>query len=153
MKQGLISRIAPLLILGMFALTVLSAVASFASGYERLSVSAHESYARSTAFHFVKTKLQSASSPQAVSIESFGGADCIAIRELYGSTEYVTRLYCHGGMLRELFTPADLEFSPEDGETVVALDGLSACEQDGFLYLRLKLGGEETVLLHPKEVS
>ena len=37
---------------------------------------------------------------------------------MIGGEEYVTRIYCYKGWIRELFSRADLKFDPKAGEKV-----------------------------------
>ena len=65
----------------------------------------------------------------------FGGGDALLLTQDIDGMEYVTRIYVSGGYLMELFSTADSEMSPEDGEKLMAAQALSASLSEGLLEL------------------
>ena len=70
---------------------------------------------------------------------------------------YLTRIYCHEGFLRELFSAEGGSFSPEDGEKLIELHALSFEKSNNMLSADLVLadGSEQTLnwYLHAGEVQ
>ena len=52
------------------------------------------------------------------------GLYCLCITEEIDGAEYITRVYCHEGWIRELFTLAEGDFAPEDGEKILEAEAL-----------------------------
>ena len=72
-----------------------------------------------------------------VAVETFGDAEALCLKDPDG---FVTRLYCHEGWLMELYTFADGELEPQDGEKVMPLAGLSLDLEDGLLTVEFQNG-------------
>ena len=71
-------------------------------------------------------------------MEPFGEATALRLADSEAGS--VTRLYCHDGWLMELYTFADAQLEPQDGERIMPLEGLSFEEKGGFLTAELQLG-------------
>lgn len=69
-------------------------------------------------------------------IEEFGGVRTLTFTEEIAGVDYLTYIYYYDGALRELFTAADSQFDPEQGQTVTALADFTFKLQDGVLTLR-----------------
>jgi len=90
---------------------------------------------------------------EVVSITDFDGCDALTLKETIDGTDYLTRVYCHEGFLRELFCAESASLSPEDGEKILSLESLKM-ELDGDLLilkaencrLLLQLRGKEGAL-------
>ena len=63
--------------------------------------------------------------------------DALILTEEIESEAYETRVYCYDGYLRELFTSADGEFYPEDGEKILAAHGLTLSREGRVLTAEL----------------
>ena len=77
--------------------------------------------------------MRQAPSPTAVSADTFGMVDSLRISQDIEGSEFVTRIYCYENWLMELFTLADGDFLPEDGEKILPLSSLSV-SQDGNVF-------------------
>ena len=78
------------------------------------------------------------------------------LREPLAGEEYLTRVYCWDGQLRELFTPADSDCRPEDGEVLLPAEALRLSRDGALLTALLTENGRETelrLLLHDGEAS
>lgn len=120
-----ISGLAAALLLCVFAVMILSVLLSGAGAYQRLTSRGREGYDSRSCAQYVATKLRQAPSAESVELRAFGGSDCLCIYEEIDGAEYVTRVYCHDGWLRELFTLADAEFAPEDGEKLLEAQSIT----------------------------
>ena len=119
-----ISGLAAALLLCVFALMILSVLLSGAGAYQRLTVRGEENYDSRSCAQYVATKLRQAPSAESVELRTFGGSDCLCITEEIEGAEYITRVYCHDGWIRELFTLAEGDFAPEDGEKILEAEAL-----------------------------
>lgn len=124
-KERSVTKVAALLLFGLFAVGILSVLLGGAGVYGRLTQRNTQSYHSRTCTQYIATKLHQASSPEAVAVAAFGQADALVLSQTIDGEEYLTRVYCHDGWLRELFTPAGGDFVPEDGEKILPLSDLS----------------------------
>jgi hypothetical protein len=138
-----ISALAALLTFTLFASCILSVLLSGAGAYRRLSQRDKEDFQRSTCAQYVATKLHQVD--DCVTVGSFGGQDALLISQELDGEEYLTRIYCFNGYLMELFSAADADFSPEDGERVLPLKDFSL-SLEGEL-LTAKMTGEDDAVV------
>lgn len=140
LKQQSISSLAALLVFGIFAVGILSVLLSGAGAYQRLTERDRLAYDSRTCAQYVATKVRQAAAPDAVRVESFGGVDALVIVQVYDGVEYWNRIYCHDGWLKELFTAAEGEFAPEDGEKILQAQKLELEWRDNLLCIELTDG-------------
>ena len=132
-----------LLLFGVFAACVLSVLLTGADAYQRLTERDRTSYESRTAAQYLATRVRQADRSGGVTVGIFGGCGALELWEAVGDERYVTRVYCYDGWLRELFTDADGDFAPEDGEKVLEADSLTMTLSDsGLLTAELTAGGE-----------
>ena len=55
----------------------------------------------------------------------FQGCDALELTETIDGTPYITRVYCYDGYLRELFSAAEAQMTPADGEKVLEAQALT----------------------------
>lgn len=139
-----ISGIAAALLLCLFAGLILASLLSGAGAYRRVAARGGETPDSRSALQYVATKLRQAPSEESVSLRPFGEGDCLCIAEEIEGAEYITRVYCRNGRIMELFAPAEIEFSPEDGEKIAEADALEFSLENGLLLV--KIDGEEMFL-------
>ena len=150
-KAKTLTGIAALLVLAVFALGIVSVLLGSAGVYERLTRRDRHAYESRTAAQYIATKVRQAESlPQ---METFGGSDALVLSQRIGDQEFLTRIYCYDGWLRELFSPADGAFSPADGETLLPMASLEIENKDPLLTFRLwdAEGKETTITLLPRQ--
>lgn len=121
-----------LLLFGVFTVCILIVLLTGADIYQRLSVRDQLSYDQRTAAQYLTTRVRQADRLGDVSIRRFEGQDALVFTEVIEGDAYETLVYCYDGYLRELFVAADGGFLPEDGEKVLAAQGLTI-RQDGQL--------------------
>ena len=134
-SKNSISGLATLLMFGIFAVCIMSVLLTGAGAYKRLTQRDQASFSARTCSQYIVTKVRQASSPDAVSVESFDGYDCLVFAEDIDGWTYITRVYCYEGWLCELFTAEDGGFLPEDGEKVVEAQDLKVCSADGLIHV------------------
>lgn len=132
-KNRSLSGLAALLTFVLFATGVLFVLLNGAGVYRRLTQRDQHSYDNRTCAQYVATKLRQAPTPSNVSIDTFGANEALLISQYIEGVEFVTRIYCHEDWLMELFTLADGDFAPEDGEKILPLRSFSL-SQDGSVF-------------------
>ena len=133
LKNGSLSGLVALLTFVLFAISILFVLLNGAGVYRRLTQRDQYSYDSRTCAQYVATKMRQAPSPTAVSAAPFGTVDCLQISQDIEGLEFVTRIYCYENWLMEIFTLADGDFLPEDGEKILPLSSLSV-SQDGSVF-------------------
>lgn len=144
-----LTRLMALLTFAVFAVCVLLVLLSGADVYRRLTEEGEAQYVRRTAVQYITTRIRQA---ETVEIADFHGLDTLQFRETVNGREYLTRVYCHDGSLRELFTPASGQFLPEDGEKLLNAEALSLSLEEGLLQVVITLpdGSTQTLQLQQK---
>lgn len=135
-----------LLLFGVFAVCILAVLLTGADAYRRLTQRDRAAYERRTCVQYVATRVRQSDRLDGVRLEEFNGTDCLV---LDAEEEYVTRIYCHDGWIMELYCAAGLEMDTEDGEPVMAAEGLGFTLDDGLLTITAtdSQGTEQTLLL------
>lgn len=118
--------LAALLLFGVFAVCVLLVLLTGADSYHRLNERDRAAYDTRTAAQYITTKVRQADRLDCVSVARFGDGDALVFADEYDGERYVTRVYTYNGYLMELFSAAADEMSPEDGERLMPLAGLTA---------------------------
>lgn len=124
-KDHSLNGLLALLLFGIFAACMLSVLLMGADAYQRLTERDRESYESRTVAQYIATRVRQADRSGGISAGAFGGSDALELWETIDGEAYVTRVYCHDGWLRELFTDASGDFAPEDGEPVLEAESLS----------------------------
>ena len=139
-KTQKLSSLLALLLLGVFAVCILSVLLTGARSYERLAGRSAATFERRTAAQYLATKVRQADGADRVFAGAFDASDADAdtdegdtlfLEESIGGAAYYTRIYCHDGYIRELLTAADADMTPEDGEKILQADGLRFTAADG----------------------
>lgn len=125
-------HLAPLLLLGVFALSILAVLLYGAQVYSDLTRQNGEAYEDRTAAQYLSMRLRQAPSTEHISLSDFGGG-ALCIAESVGDETYITRVYCHDGWLRELYGAETVDFAPEDGEKLMELQELTFEIEDELL--------------------
>lgn len=126
-----------LLLFGMFAVCVLSVLLTGAKAYRGLTDRDGAAYDRRTCVQYIATRVRQGDIEGGVTVEPFGDATALCMTQ----DGYVTRVYWYDGYLMELYTSADAELYPEDGERIMPLEGLSFTMEDGLLTAEVGVAG------------
>lgn len=146
-KERSLSTIAALLLFAIFATGVFVVLLTGAKVYRTLAQRDASAYDSRTSSQYLASKLRQAPSPDAVSVSEFGGAEALVITQVIDGDAYTTRIYCYDGWLMELFSVADGEFSPGDGEKVLPASNLSVTQQQDFWIISLTDGNGQDLQL------
>ncbi len=125
---------AALALFGVFALGILASLLTGAGVYRRLAQHSEDSGVQRTAAQYLSMRVRQSTSPQNIRVGSFG-SDALEIPQELNGQLYLTRVYCHEGWLMELFSTAQGDFSPGDGEKILPLESLSISLEQGLLTL------------------
>lgn len=136
-----------LLLFGVFATCILSVLLTGADAYRRLAERDDESYSRRTAAQYITTKVRQAVDAEAVSVESFGASDALVLTEEIDGYVYITRIYYYDGYIRELFSDAEVDMMPEDGEQVLPTQGMTLSLENDLLSVQLTDANGHTTAL------
>lgn len=120
-KSSKITDFLALTVFAVFAVCLLAVLLTGAGVYRNLTEKGAEDCNRRTAAMYLTTRVRQS---QTLTVEGFGGCDALTIREEIAGETYLTRIYCHGGFLRELFCAEGADLSPEDGEKILQADAL-----------------------------
>lgn len=134
-----------LLLLGVFAVCVLMVLLTGAETYHRLNQRDRAAFDTRTAVQYITTKLRQADRLDSVDVGRFGDGDALLLYEDVDNVRYVTRVYTYDGSLMELHSGETDEPSPEDGERLTPLTGLSVERHGGLVTVRWSEGETETV--------
>lgn len=132
--EGLVA----LLIFCIFAVCVLMVLLTGAKEYRQLTQRDQAAYRRRTCAQYIATRVRQADYLGGIRVEPFGEGEALFLRENDG---YATRVYWYDGYLMELYAAGDAELSPQDGEKVMELSGLSLSLEDGLLTAELDHAG------------
>lgn len=124
-----------LLLFGVFAVCLLIVLLTGADSYQGLTQRDRMSDNRRVCAQYLATRVRQSDAAGAVSGGEFGGGDALLLSQDIDGEEYVTRIYVSGGYLMELFSTADSEMAPEDGEKLMAAKALSVSLDGGLLEL------------------
>lgn len=137
-----------LVLFGIFAVCILLVLLTGAGAYERLVQREQKTYAERTVPQYITTKVRQADAQGAVSIGMLDGVEVLELRERLQEENYITRIYCYDGWLRELFSAESVSFQPEDGESILEAEQVDFLLQNSCLFVRVTdADGEKTELV------
>lgn len=126
-----------LLLFGVFAVCVLSVLLTGARAYRGLTDRDQAAYDRRTCVQYIATRVRQGDVEGGVTVEPFGDTTALCMTQ----DGYMTRVYWHDGYLMELYTSADAELYPEDGEKIMPLESLSWSMESGLLTAEIGTAG------------
>jgi hypothetical protein len=142
-----LSGLAALLVFAVFAAGILAVLLDGAGAYRRLTQRDSRTCDSRTCAQYMATKLRQAPGPDAVELSAFGDGDALVIHQDIKGTDFVTRVYCYDGWLMELFTVADGDFSPADGEQLLPISRLSLAREGQLISVDITDDSGEAIRL------
>ena len=124
-----------LLLFGVFSVSVLGILLSGAGVYRQLIWRDEHAYEQRSAARYVTMRLRQSGGD--ITVSPFGDGQALELWEKIGEEDYVTRVYCSGGHLRELFSRADAQVLPEDGQTVLPAEEMTFRLEEDLLEVHL----------------
>ncbi len=138
-----------MLIFCVFAVGILTVLLGGAQAYRRLNTRDQAAYTARTCTQLLATKVRQAAGW--VYIEAFGDGDALVLAEEIEGTVYLDRIYCHDGWLMELYAADEDGWLPQDGERLLALEGLSLEWEGSLLRAEVQLEDDiRSMLLQPR---
>ena len=128
----------------LFVVCLLLVLLTGGKVYRNLVERDEEAFAARTAWQYLTNRVRQA---ETICLEDFGGCQALVIPEEAEGRACVTRIYCHDGWLRELFTAEGGTFAPEEGEQILPLQGLSFAWEDSLLQARVLLAEDDELEL------
>ena len=151
-KHNRTTELLALAVFAIFGLCMAAVLLTGAGSYRNLVQRGREAHDRRVAARYVTTRFRQGTD---VEIEDFQGVSAMTVREEIGGRTYLTRVYCHEGSIRELFSGEWAEVSPDDGQVILEAAGLSFEETEGLLRVLITHadGTEQRLLLSRREDS
>ena len=143
-----IDTIFVLIVFCVFAVSVLMVLVLGAKTYENVTTISREGYSDRPVLSYIWTKVKNGDEAGSVYIGEFHGSSALYIEEEIAQILYRTAVYQYDGWVCELFSEADLEFSPEDGVQIIKLDDLSFENLENGLIKVSSSGG--SLLIFPR---
>jgi len=154
-KKNSMSSVAPLLLFAIFATCIVMVLLSGANIYQKLVNRDQASYQHRTTAQYITTRVRQSDCADVAFIGDFSDlsgseeGNTLFLCEILGGRTFFTRIYCHEGYVRELFSEAGVEFIPADGEKLLEANDLYFSMEDGLLTVSIEHadGLKETVVL------
>ena len=140
-KRTKMTDLLALLVFAMFAVCVIAVLLTGAKVYRNVVDRGEAQFEARTAVQYVTTHVRQA---ETVEITDFEGCEALTMPQTIDGEVYLTRIYCYGGFLRELFCAEDAVFAPADGEEILPAESLQL-SIEGYL-LAVQLDGQEILL-------
>ncbi len=136
------------LLLGLFAVFSTVMVLMGAKAYRGTVVRADAHNSTRIASSYIRSMLRADDETGALLIEEAEGIKMITLLNTYNEESYITRLYVYEGMLRELFTEADVLFDPGWGESICEAESMTPEFRDGLLHVKITANGTESEITY-----
>ena len=131
MMDGLMSSrlyhldiIVGLLLLCLFTLSMLFTLSSGSGVYQKISGFLAEQYNENTCLAYIAQKVRHYDVAGGVEEQAWEGTQALVLHDTIAGDDYLTYIYYYNGYVRELFCQANSGLKPEDGERIIAVDGL-----------------------------
>lgn len=147
-KNAKITGLLVLVVFALFAVCILMVLLTGAKTYEALVNRGDTAYEYRTAARYLAARVQQSDVAGGIFLEDFGGCSTLVLRQEIDGEGYLTRVYCHEGHLRELFTAEGGSFAPEDGEKLLEMESLRFAWEAGGLSARFVTAEGEPVSLY-----
>jgi len=140
-----IDTIFVLIVFSIFAISVLMVLMFGASIYRNINDMSRENESEQTALSYIWTKAKNFDNADSIRIGEFNGVPTLQIYESFGGIDFRTVIYHYNGWLYELFSDAELDFSPASGTRVVMVESLTFEELEDGLF-RTTAGHKSLIL-------
>ena len=136
------------LLLGLFAVFSTVMVLMGAKAYRGTVDRAEANNSTRIASSYLRSMLRADDEAGVLLIEEADGIQTITLLNTYDEESYVTRLYVYNGMMRELFTEAEIPFDPAWGESICEADSMEAEFREGLLHIKITANGTEREIIY-----
>jgi len=128
-----IDTIFVLIVFSIFAFSVLMVLMLGASVYRNINDISREGQREHTALSYIWTKTKNYDDAGSITVGDFNGIPTLFIYEQIGETKFRTAIYNYDGWLCELYSKADLDFSPGAGDRIIQIESLGFREVGGSI--------------------
>lgn len=125
-KRSVVDYLFIIALLAVFLIAALFVVLFGTRIYSKTTTDAEVNYEKRTAYYYLTTKLRSFEAEGAVEVSEHDGDAMLMLHEEIGGNPYTTYLYEEDGYLKEITTPADLEFDYSGGNDILAIESFTA---------------------------
>lgn len=140
-----ISGLIVLLILGIFAVCVVSVILSGVETYKGINDRDRNTFDERTCSQYITTKVRQAKSPESIKTLEFNDGAALTFTDNIDGEEYVTYVYCYEGWLCEYFGDAN-SGSPDEvaefGEKLIQIEEFEPTVSDGLVKIKFKSNDE-----------
>jgi hypothetical protein len=137
-----------LLIFCTLAVSVLITLMLGARFYQRMNEMTGDGYEERIGLSYVWTKIKNSDNLDMIYVGDFNGISTLILRQVYGGTTYITRIYPYDGWIYELFSEEGLEFLPENGTPLIKAGSLLFEQTENGL---IKIStGSDIAFIHPR---
>ena len=149
-SKASLGNIGVLLVFCVLALSLLMTLLMGARIYRSITAQAEQTGDNRTVSQYVTNRIRQADCADGIQIADFEGVDALVIREMVNNTAYLTRIYCYDGWLYELFSAEGSRLSPEDGEQLLPVQGISFSMENRLLTAQITHddGSDQILTLH-----
>ena len=136
-KSHSISGAFVFMLLGVFAVFSMLLVVLGAQAYRTTVDSASAHTRKRIAAAIVRNAVRAQDERGAITVEDRDGLPVLALSSEWDGERYVQYIYGYQGQLCELFTAAEYDFAPEDGEPVCAAQAFEPTLEGDLLTVRV----------------
>lgn len=130
-------KILPLVLFAILAVCAVLVLLTGAGVYKRLTGRGQEAFKNRTVPLYIATKVRQADRAGAVIVEQWNGTDILRLEEQIDGKGYVTRIHCHEGIVRELYSAEEVPFDPAAGEKITAASEVRFSLEEGCLTVKV----------------
>ena len=145
-----LSALAPILLFAVFTTCILIVLLTGANIYKNLLSRDQNAFDQRTTVQYLTTKVRQNDRENGIAVGNFDNnastitGDTLFLREEIEERIFCTRVYCHDGYLRELFSEEGLLFSPSDGEKILPVKNLAFHLENNFLHINITFDDQTT---------
>ncbi len=153
--KNMLSGVAVLIPLLIFALLAMLLTAMGISVYESVVSGSNQNYSRRMAVSYIMNRVRRADRAGKVTVGKFGESEALLLSNTFNDKEYVTKIYFYDGSICELFCPADAEIGENAGTALVPAKAFSITGDSGFITVTVtdESGSANTALIALKGMS
>lgn len=146
-KEHTIDTVFALMLFCIFTASVLFVLISGASAYKAIAGNMQASFEERTCVSYISAKIHAYdSNEKGVEVNSYDGITVLELKEKYDDISYSTYVYCHDGLVKELFSESALGFDAESGLEVMEAESLSLKKTDNLIEISCTAGGKKSDL-------
>ena len=144
-RKHSISQVFVFVLLGIFAVMSTLMVLLSAQMYRGVVGKTEQNSSYRILTSYVSNAVRGSDVRNGIFADEGNGTDMLVLASDIDGAAYETLIYCHDGMLRELFTDAGQEFAPEYGEIICEAQSFEARIENGLLSVWMTDGAGDSV--------